>query len=158
MRSGACWRRGSTDCAGRCGRRRRRNDADDGPDRRADRAERRRVPRAVRPRQILRLLLLPNRRLETASSGCPCRERFPRRAPAVAGADAAGTTPTTDPTVVQIEQSVDEFLEIVAELGPVQVDDDLHAEGGVVFGLDPEEVEEEGHEVRCVLKGVSNKC
>ena len=33
------------DCAGRCGRRRRRNDADDGPDRRADRAERRRVPR-----------------------------------------------------------------------------------------------------------------
>lgn len=37
-------------------------------------------------------------------------------APAAAGADAAGTTPTTDPTVVQIEQSVDEFLEIVAEL------------------------------------------
>lgn len=33
----------------------------------------------------------------------------------------------------------------------MQVDDDLHAEGGVVFGLDPEEVEEEGHEVRCVL-------
>ncbi|GAA5984013.1 hypothetical protein JCM10908_006014 [Rhodotorula pacifica] len=35
-----------------------------------------------------------------------------------AGADAtaSGSTPTTDPTVAQIEQSVDEFLEIVAEL------------------------------------------
>lgn len=36
--------------------------------------------------------------------------------PAATGADAAGTTSTTDPTVVKIEQSVDEFLGIVAEL------------------------------------------
>ncbi|GAA5973801.1 hypothetical protein JCM8115_002979 [Rhodotorula mucilaginosa] len=36
--------------------------------------------------------------------------------PAATGPDAAGATSTTDPTVVRIGQSLDEFLGIVAEL------------------------------------------